>query len=70
MEKWGVERVDLRLPDYRDIQDASFDAICSIEMIEAVGQECWPTYFRYMHRLLKPGGKACVQAIVIDDTLF
>ena len=71
MEKSGVqERVDLRLQDYRDIQDASFDAICSIEMIEAVGQEYWPTYFRHMHRLLKPGGKACVQAIVIDDTLF
>lgn len=67
----GVQqRVDLRLQDYRDIQDGPFDAICSIEMIEAVGQAYWPTYFSHVHRLLKPGGKACIQAIVIDDKLF
>jgi cyclopropane-fatty-acyl-phospholipid synthase len=60
----------LRLQDYRDIQDASFDAICSIEMLEAVGQAYWPTYFQTVARLLKPGGLACVQSIVIDDALF
>lgn len=64
------QRVDLRLQDYRDIQDGPFDAICSIEMIEAVGQAYWPTYFSHVQRLLKPGGKACIQAIVIDDKLF
>ena len=62
--------VDLRLQDYRDISDAPFDAICSIEMVEAVGREYWPTYFRSVSRLLKPGGRACVQSIVIDDALF
>ena len=61
---------DLRLQDYRDIPDAPFDAICSIEMIEAVGREYWPTYFQTVQRLLKPGGKACIQSIVIDDEHF
>ena len=61
---------DLRLQDYRDIADAPFDAICSIEMVEAVGREYWPTYFQALHKLLKPGGRACVQSIVIDDALF
>ena len=67
----GVKaQADLRLQDYRDIQDASFDAICSIEMVEAVGQQYWPTYFQTVSRLLKPGGRACIQSIVIDDALF
>ncbi|MGE0496314.1 MAG: class I SAM-dependent methyltransferase [Ramlibacter sp.] len=61
---------ELRLQDYRDIADAPFDAICSIEMVEAVGREYWPTYFQSVSRLLKPGGRACVQSIVIDDALF
>jgi cyclopropane-fatty-acyl-phospholipid synthase len=65
-----TDRTDLRLQDYRDIQDAPFDAICSIEMLEAVGQAYWPTYFQTISRLLKPGGKACIQSIVIDDSLF
>ena len=71
MERLGLrERTDLRLQDYRDIQDGPYDAICSIEMVEAVGREYWPTYFQAVHRLLKPGGKACIQSIVIDDALF
>lgn len=63
-------QAELRLQDYRDIQDAPFDAICSIEMVEAVGQVYWPSYFDTVARLLKPGGRACVQSIVIDDALF
>ncbi len=71
MQAQGVQqRADLRLQDYRDIADAPFDAICSIEMIEAVGQAYWPTYFQTISRLLKPGGRACVQSITIDDSLF
>jgi len=71
MAKAGVRQdVDLRLQDYRDIQDGPYDAICSIEMIEAVGREYWSTYFSKIHTLLKSGGKACIQAIVIDDALF
>ena len=61
---------DLRLQDYRDITDAPFDAICSIEMVEAVGQTYWPEYFQTVNRLLKPGGRACLQTIVINDALF
>ena len=72
------DKADLRLQDYRDIgkaagsavQDAPFDAICSIEMVEAVGREYWPEYFQTIHRLLKPGGHACIQSIVIADGLF
>ena len=63
-------RADLRLQDYRDIDDAPFDAICSIEMVEAVGREYWPQYFATLARLLRPGGRACIQAIVIDDALW
>ncbi|MDO9638506.1 MAG: cyclopropane-fatty-acyl-phospholipid synthase family protein [Pseudotabrizicola sp.] len=71
MQRLGcADRADLRLQDYRDINDAPFDAICSIEMVEAVGREYWPTYFQTVARLLKPGGKACVQSIVIDDEHF
>ncbi len=65
-----VPRADLRLQDYRDIQDGPYDAICSIEMVEAVGREYWPTYFQSVARLLKPGGQACIQSIVIQDELF
>ena len=61
---------DLRLQDYREIQDAPFDAICSVEMVEAVGQAYWPQYFKAVSRLLKPGSRACIQSIVIDDDLF
>ena len=80
---WANERLaatpnghlaDLRLQDYRDIgvtrPEPAFDAVCSIEMIEAVGQAYWPTYFDTIAARLKPGGKACIQSIVIDDALF
>lgn len=71
MQRFGVQsQADLRLQDYRDIQDAPFDAICSIEMIEAVGREYWPQYFATVSKLLKTGGRACIQSIVIDDALY
>ncbi len=71
MQRLGLATTtDLRLQDYRDINDGPYDAICSIEMLEAVGHEYWPTYFESVSRLLKSGGKACVQTITIDDSLF
>ncbi|UCU94207.1 SAM-dependent methyltransferase [Hydrogenophaga taeniospiralis] len=71
MERLGTSsRADLRLQDYRDINDGPYDAICSIEMVEAVGREYWPTYFQSVARLLKPGGRACIQSIVIADEHF
>ena len=60
----------LRLQDYRDIDDGPFDAIVSIEMFEAVGREYWASYFKTLRDQLKPGGRACIQSITIDDDLF
>jgi cyclopropane-fatty-acyl-phospholipid synthase len=65
-----AERCDLRLQDYRLVDDPPFDAIVSIEMFEAVGQAWWPAYFATLARNLKPGGRACIQSITIDDALF
>jgi cyclopropane-fatty-acyl-phospholipid synthase len=71
LQRQGLDaRAQLHLKDYRDIDDGPYDAICSIEMLEAVGQAYWPAYFASVRRLLKPGGRACIQSIVIDDALF
>ena len=61
---------DLRFQDYRDIADGPFDAIASIEMFEAVGREYWPSFFATLRDQLKPGGKACIQSITINDRYF
>ncbi len=71
----GVDdRARLHLLDYRDAATlapaSGFDAIASIEMIEAVGEAYWPTYFDTLARLLKVGGRACIQTITIDDARF
>jgi cyclopropane-fatty-acyl-phospholipid synthase len=71
MARHGVAALtDLRLQDYRDIEDGPFDAICSIEMFEAVGREYWGSYFSTLRQQLKPGGRACIQTITIRDDLF
>jgi cyclopropane-fatty-acyl-phospholipid synthase len=63
MARLGTQnQADLRLQDYRAIQDAPFDAICSIEMVEAVGREYWPTYFQTVYRLLNRGAKPASRA--------
>lgn len=62
-------QVDVLLCDYRDLQ-GKFDAVVSIEMIEAVGVEYWPQYFNVIHDCLKKGGQAVIQAITIQDSLF
>ncbi|MDY7546428.1 cyclopropane-fatty-acyl-phospholipid synthase family protein [Glaciimonas sp. CA11.2] len=64
-----VNRVELLLQDYRDVE-GKFDGIASIEMFEAVGEKYWPSYFSCIASNLKTGGRACIQTIVIDDTLF
>jgi len=69
---WAQRRVpqaDLRLQDYRDVQER-FDGIVSIEMFEAVGEQWWPAYFAAVARALEPGGRAVIQSIVIRDDLF
>nr|WP_225910478.1 cyclopropane-fatty-acyl-phospholipid synthase family protein [Brevundimonas pondensis] len=64
-----AERADIRLIDYRDVE-GRFDRVASIEMFEAVGREYWPVYFRKLHDALKPGGRAGLQVITIQDELF
>jgi cyclopropane-fatty-acyl-phospholipid synthase len=69
-----AEQCDLRYQDYRDLgpefQAKPFDAVVSIEMFEAVGQEYWASYFATLQRCLIPGGRACIQTITIRDDLF
>lgn len=60
------DRVDVRLCDYRDVT-GEYDAVVSVEMIEAVGQEFWPVYFRTLDRCLAPGGRIALQAITMPD---
>jgi len=55
--------------DYRHTTGA-FDRIGSIEMIEAVGEENWPSYFGTIHDRLRPGGTAAIQAITINESDF
>lgn len=55
--------------DYRDTS-GQFDAIVSVEMVEALGREYWPTFMDCVARNLKPGGKAAIQYIAMDDALF
>jgi cyclopropane-fatty-acyl-phospholipid synthase len=65
----GLGGVEVSLTDYRDAT-GSYDAIASIEMVEAVGQEYWPAYLDTIAARLKPGGRAALQYIAIDDALF
>ncbi|MGH3492100.1 MAG: class I SAM-dependent methyltransferase [Sciscionella sp.] len=59
-----AERVDVRLQDYREVA-GEFDALVSVEMIEAVGANHWSEYFATIERLLVPGGRAAIQAITM-----
>ncbi len=60
-----TDRVQVRLEDYRS-HVGEYDAVVSVEMIEAVGEKYWPEYFRCIDRLLRPGGRVGLQAITID----
>jgi cyclopropane-fatty-acyl-phospholipid synthase len=61
--------VDVALLDYREVA-GEYDAIVSVEMIEAVGEAYWPTYFAALDRLLAPGGKVAIQAITMAHDRF
>jgi cyclopropane-fatty-acyl-phospholipid synthase len=61
-----ADRIDVRLQDYRSTT-GRFDAVASVEMIEAVGTNHWPDYFRTVDRALAPGGRFGLQAILQDD---
>ncbi len=69
-----ADKVQVELRDYRDSQ-GTYDAIASIEMIEAVGEKYWPTYFDMLRQRLHDtahgkAGRAALQAIVIQDKYF
>lgn len=70
---WARQRrspgIDFRKQDYRDVS-GQFDAIASVEMVEAVGREYWPDYFACLARCLTPGGRAAIQYIAIREELF
>ena len=55
------DRVEVRLQDYRDVNDAVFDAVSSIEMGEHVGQDQYPVYAATLFRQLRPGGRLLLQ---------
>jgi cyclopropane-fatty-acyl-phospholipid synthase len=59
-----TEQVEVRLQDYREIS-GTFDALVSVEMIEAVGANHWDEYFATISHLLRPGGRAGLQAITM-----
>jgi cyclopropane-fatty-acyl-phospholipid synthase len=59
-----TDRVTIELKDYRAVE-GEYDAVVSVEMIEAVGYEYWATYFQTIERVLAPGGRVAIQAITI-----
>lgn len=64
-----TDRITLELTDYRDAE-GTYDRIVSIEMLEAVGETYWPTYFKILNERLNAGGVAVLQVITIDDGRF
>ena len=64
-----ADRIDVRVEDYREVEGA-FDAIVSVEMIEAVGEEYWPTYFATVEHHLAPGGVAAIQSIIMSHDRY
>ena len=64
-----ADRIEVRLQDYRNTAE-QFDAVASVEMVEAVGERWWGTYLDSIARNLKPGGRAALQFISIDHRLF
>lgn len=59
-----TDRVEVELCDYRAVT-GTYDAVVSVEMIEAVGYQFWPTYFQTIDRVLAPGGRVTIQAITM-----
>ncbi|MGB3148796.1 MAG: cyclopropane-fatty-acyl-phospholipid synthase family protein [Paracoccaceae bacterium] len=64
-----TDLVEIKLQDYRD-ERGTYDGIASIEMFEAVGEKYWPVYFDTVRERLKPGGKATLQIITLQEKRF
>ena len=63
------DKVEIRLEDYRNTAER-FDAVASVEMVEAVGQRWWGSYLDSIARNLRSGGRAALQFISIRHELF
>ena len=63
------DRIEIRLQDYRDTAE-QFDAVASVEMVEAVGQRWWGIYLDSIARNLRSGGRAALQFISMREELF
>jgi cyclopropane-fatty-acyl-phospholipid synthase len=63
------DKIEIRLADYRDTAE-TFDAVASVEMVEAVGQRWWPAYLDCIARNLRAGGRAALQYISMRDEIF
>ncbi|MBE3002101.1 class I SAM-dependent methyltransferase [Nocardiopsis sp. HNM0947] len=63
------EAVDVQLCDYRDVE-GTYDAVVSVEMIEAVGERYWPAYVETLDRLVAPGGRVGLQSITMEHGLM
>ncbi len=61
------DKVTIDLCDYRDV-DGCYDAVVSVEMIEAVGFHAWQRYFATLEQLVRPGGRVAIQAITMPHT--
>lgn len=68
-EGWDANAVEVDLLDYRHLvtepDHPTYDAIVSVEMIEAVGYDYWDSYFDVLDRCLAPGGRVAIQAITM-----
>ena len=63
------DKITLLKKDYRALE-GSYDKVVSIEMIEAVGYEYLPSFFKQCNDRLKKGGKLLIQSITIADQRF
>ncbi|WP_017616508.1 SAM-dependent methyltransferase [Nocardiopsis salina] len=63
------EAVDVQLCDYRDVE-GTYDAVISVEMVEAVGERYWPAYVEALDRLVRPGGRVGLQSITMEHQLM
>ena len=68
-ERGLSDQIDVQLRDFSEITGA-FDRVVSIEMVESIDESRWAEYFGVIARVLKPGGRAGLQAIVIDDDFY
>ena len=70
MQRAGLsDQVQIKLQDYRD-ETGVYDGIASIEMFEAVGEKYWPVYFDAVMQRLRPGARATLQIITVQDARY